>query len=106
MTEPIKPLADQQALDRKTVAKYFNRVGRGLNCRLDVPVLVLDDVRWASKIFADLSAQLTQIGWEDKRPEIMRVLEARYAMEAAKRELQARNERKIGQAEFRKLRSK
>ena len=36
--QPVKPLDGMKDLDRKTVAKYFNRVGRGLNCRLDVPI--------------------------------------------------------------------
>ncbi len=104
--EPVKPLDGMRDLDRKTVAKYFNRVGRGLNCRLDVPVLVIDDVKWAAKIFGELSKELTQIAWEDDRTDIWRVLEARYAMEGAKRELHQRNEKKIGKAEYTKLRGK
>lgn len=101
---PVKPLDGQRDLDRKTVAKYFNRVGRGLNCRLDVPILVIDDIKWAAKIFGELSKDLTKIAWEDDRTDIWRVLEARYAMEAAKRELQLRNEKKVGKAEYNKLR--
>lgn len=101
--EPVKPLDGMKDLDRKTVAKYFNRVGRGLNCRLDVPILVIDDVKWAAKVFGELSKDLTQIAWEDDRTDIWRILEARYAMEAAKRELHHRNEKKVGKAEFKKL---
>jgi len=102
--QPVKPLDGQRDLDRKTVAKYFNRVGRGLNCRLDVPILVIDDIKWAAKIFGELSKDLTKIAWEDDRTDIWRVLEARYAMEAAKRELHQRNEKKVGRAEYNKLR--
>jgi hypothetical protein len=101
--QPVKPLDGMKDLDRKTVAKYFNRVGRGLNCRLDVPLLVIDDIKWAAKIFGELSKDLTQIAWEDQRTDIWRVLEARYAMEAAKRELHQRNERRVGKAEYKKL---
>ena len=101
--QPVKPLDGQRDLERKTVAKYFNRVGRGLNCRIDVPILVIDDVKWAAKIFNELSKELTQIAWEDDRTDIWRILEARYAMEAAKRELHQRNEKKVGKAEFKKL---
>lgn len=104
--QPVKPLDGIRDLDRKTGAKYFNRVGRGLNCRMDVPILVIDDVKWAAKIFAELSQQLTQIAWEDDRTDIWRVLEARYAMEGAKRELHQRNEKKVGKSEYTKLRSK
>ncbi len=102
--QPVKPLDGHRDLDRKTVAKYFNRVGRGLNCRLDVPILVIDDVKWAAKIFGELSKDLTKIAWEDDRTDIWRVLEARYAMEAAKRELHLRNEKKVGKAAYNKLR--
>ena len=102
--QPVKPLNGQRDLDRKTVAKYFNRVGRGLNCRLDVPILVMDDVKWAAKIFGELSKDLTKIAWEDDRTDIWRVLEARYAIEAAKRELHLRNEKKVGRTEYNKLR--
>ncbi len=101
--QPVKPLDGKRDLERKTVAKYFNRVGRGLNCRIDVPVLVIDDVKWAAKIFGELSKDLTQIAWEDDRTDIWRVLEARYAMESAKRQLQHRNEKKVGKAEYKKL---
>lgn len=104
--QPVKPLDGIRDLDRKTVAKYFNRVGRGLNCRIDVPILVIDDVKWAAKIFGELSKELTQIAWEDKRTDIWRVLEARYSMEAAKRQLHQRNEKKVGKAEYAKLRDK
>lgn len=101
--EPVKPLDGQRDLERKTVAKYFNRVGRGLNCRIDVPILVMDDVKWAAKIFGELSKSLTQIAWEDDRTDIWRILEARYSMEAAKRELHQRNQKKIGKSEYKKL---
>jgi len=104
--QPVKPLDGIRDLDRKAVAKYFNRVGRGLNCRMDVPILVIDDIKWAAKVFGELSKQLTQIAWEDQRTDIWRVLEARYAMEAAKRELHQRNEKKVGKAEYAKLRGK
>lgn len=104
--QPVKPLDGVRDLDRKTVAKYFNRVGRGLNCRMDVPILVISDIKWAAKVFGELSQQLTQIAWEDERTDIWLVLEARYAMEAAKRELHTRNEKKVGKAEYAKLRGK
>lgn len=104
--QPVKPLDGIRDLDRKTVAKYFNRVGRGLNCRMDVPILVIDDIKWAAKIFGELSKELTQIAWEDDRTDIWRVLEARFAMEGAKRELHHRNEKKVGKAEYTKLRGK
>ena len=92
--QPVKPLDGERDLDRKKVARYMNQLGRGLNCRIDVPVLVIDDIKWAAKIFGELSKELTKLAFDDKRSDIWRVLEARYSMEAAKRELHYRNERK------------
>lgn len=90
----IKPHDGEHNLNRQQLAKYLNRVGRGINCRMDVPVLVIDDIKWAAKIFNDLSKELGQIAFEDTRSDIWRILAARYAMETAKRELHLRNERK------------
>lgn len=94
MTEAVKPFDGQRGLERKQLAKYLNRVGRGVNCRLDVPVLVLEDIKWAATIFEKLAKELTEIAFEDDRPDIWRILAARYAMEGAKSELYQRNERK------------
>ena len=94
MTDPVKPLDHEYGLERTQLARYLNRVGRGVNCRLDIPVLTIEDVKWASKIFSDLSKQLSTIAFSDDRPDIWRILAARYAMEDAKRELHVRNDRK------------
>lgn len=79
----LNPL-DGAEIDRKAAAWYLKRVGRGVNARIDVPVLVLDDVRWAAKIFSELAQTLVQAGWEGNKSDIYRVLEARYAIEQAR----------------------
>ena len=94
MSEYVKPFDGEMNLARKDLAKYFNRVGRGVNCRMDVPVLVISDIKWAAKVFGDLSKTLTDLGWEDERSDIWRVLAARYAMESARAQLAQRNEQK------------
>lgn len=91
---PVKPLDGERNLERKQVAKYMNRLGRGLNCRIDVPILTIEDIKWAAKIFGELSKQLTHVAFNDERSDIWRILEARYAMEDSKRELHYRNQRK------------
>lgn len=98
---PWHPVGSHSDITRQELAKYLNRVGRGVNCRLDVPVLVMEDVKWASKIFSELSKELSDLAFNDARPEIWRVLGARYAMENAKRELHVRNERKVAKKVFR-----
>lgn len=80
-------------LNRKELAKYLNRVGRGVNCRLDVPVLVMSDLKWAATVFGELSKKLTDLAWDDQRPEIYRILAARYAMESARFRLAQTNKK-------------
>lgn len=92
--EHVKPFDGQHNVQRKELAKYLNRVGRGVNCRMDVPILVINDIKWAAKVFSDLSKVLTELAWEDERSDIWRILAARHAMESARAELTQRNEQK------------
>ena len=93
-TENVKPFDGDVNVARKDIAKYFNRIGRGVNCRMDVPVLVISDIKWAAKVFNDLSKTLTDLGWEDDRSDIWRVLAARHAMELARSQLAQQNQQK------------
>lgn len=99
---PVKPLDGEYGLERKQLARYLNRVGRGINCRMDIPVLTIDDIKWTAKIFHDLSKELSKIAFEDSRSDIWRILEARFAMEGAKRELHVRNNRQEAIKAFKK----
>jgi hypothetical protein len=100
--EHVKPFDGERDLNRKQLAKYFNRIGRGVNCRLDVPVLVMEDIKWAAKTFSDLSAQLTKLGWEDERSDIWRIMAARGCMEHARSALSQTNKKDVATKEWRK----
>lgn len=89
--KPVKPLDGLNKLQRKDLARYFNRIGRGVNCRIDVPILVHEDIKWAATVFSELSKELTNLGWEDKRNDIWRILAARQAMEQARHKLALTN---------------
>lgn len=104
-TESLKPVFAHDGefdLDRKQLAKLLYRTGRGVNCRIDIPVLVLSDIKWAAKTFSELAVTLTQLGWEDKRSDIWLVMAARSAMEHARHELNKTNDKKGATKEFRK----
>ncbi len=92
--EYIKPFDGQANLQRKELAKYLNRVGRGVNCRLDVPILVMSDVKWAATVFSELAKELGQLAFTDDRSEIWRILAARAAMEGARAKLAHTNKQK------------
>lgn len=89
----VKPFDGERNLERKQLAGYLNRIGRGVNCRLDVPLLVTQDIRWAAKVFSDLAKRLTELGWEDERSDIWRILEARHAIEGARGQIARQNQR-------------
>lgn len=80
---------------RKELASYLNRIGRGVNCRLDVPVLTLEDIKWAATIFGELSKELADIAFNDPRVEIYRILAARNSMETARLKLATTNGQKL-----------
>lgn len=92
--EYVKPFDGQSNLERKELAKYLNRVGRGVNCRLDVPILVMSDIKWAATVFGELSKQLTELAFVDDRSEIWRILAGRAAMEGARSKLAHTNKQK------------
>lgn len=92
--EPHNAFEDRPKPSKDDFSKYLKSVGRGLNCRLDVPILNLEDLKWAAKVFTELAEELCQIAYKDEREDVIRVLAGRYAMEGAKRELFRRNERK------------
>lgn len=88
------PFDGRGKLDKDDMAIYLRRVGRGLNCRLDVPILSLEDLKWAAKIFTELAEHLQQLAYKDERQDTLRIMAGRYAMEYAKSELHYRNDRK------------
>lgn len=90
----VKPFDGQHGLQRKQLAQYLNRVGRGVNCRMDVPVLTIEDIKWAATVFEQLAKTLSHHAFVDDRSDIWRILGARYAMENARAELAHRNEKK------------
>ena len=72
--------AAQEEATRGEMGAYLHAVGIGLNCRFDVPVLNINDVKWAAVHFADLAESLRHLAYTDERDEIVRVLASRYVM--------------------------
>ena len=93
----VKPFDGDRGLERKQLAQYLNRVGRGVNCRMDVPVLTIEDIKWAATEFEKLAKELTQLAFVDDRSDIWRILGARHAMENARAQLAYRNQKEASQ---------
>lgn len=92
--ERYDPFAGKEKVGKDDLAVYLRRVGRGLSCRIDVPILSLEDLKWAATVFSNLASELQQLAYKDERQELLRVMAGRYAMEGAKEELHNRNDRK------------
>lgn len=88
-------LAGDGKLHRNDLATYLNRLGRGINCRLDIPILTIADIKTAATQFSELSKELAHLAFDDDRVEIYRILEARHAMEAARSKIARKNHQKI-----------
>lgn len=104
--EVVKPLDGEYGLKREQLAKYFNRVGRGINCRMDIPVLTVEDVKWTATLFEKLTKELSKIAYHDERPDIWRILAGRFAIEQCRQEIAIRNEKKASIKAFKKATNK
>lgn len=83
------------AMHRQELASYLYRLGRGINCRMDIPVLTIEDIKWAATIFGELSKKLANLAFNDDRVEIYRILAARHTMEDARLKLAQTNGQKL-----------
>lgn len=79
--------------DRKELSKLLNGLGRGVNARLDIPVVTLNDVKWAAYVLDEAIKRLKELAFEDSRPDVYRVLAARWALDNAKFMLHSKNKR-------------
>lgn len=83
------------AAHRQELASYLNRLGRGINCRMDIPVLTIEDIKWAATVLGELSKDLADLAFNDERVEIYRILSARHTMENARLKLAHTNGQKL-----------
>lgn len=101
----LKPFDGEYNLKREKLAKYFNRIGRGLNCRLDIPVLTVEDVKWAATVLEDLAKELHRIAYYDERPDIWRITAGRLAIEGYRSKLALRGDKKGSEKAMRNAKS-
>lgn len=81
---PVNPYHGEYKLKREHIANFFCRSGRGVNCRMDVPVLTIEDIKWAATIFNELAEAIGEIAYKDDRPDIYRVLHVRHIIEESR----------------------
>ncbi len=91
--EPVRPLDGMRGISREEVAKYFGRSGKGLNVRLDIPLLTVEDLKWTASVFSDLARDLAGMAYENERPDILRIMEGRYALYDAQARINDKNKK-------------
>ena len=63
---------------RQELANYLGRSGRGLNCRIDIQILTLEDIKRASYELGRLSKSLQMIADNEDQNDVLQVLSARH----------------------------
>jgi hypothetical protein len=66
------------AQKRQELAKFLGRSGRGVNCRIDVQILTLEDIRRAAFELDRLAKSLSKIAENTDQNEVLQVLSARH----------------------------
>lgn len=88
-----EPMLGTSKISREEVAKYFNRSGKGLNVRLDIPLLTAEDLKWVAAVFSDLARDLVDMAYDNERPEILRIMEGRYLLYGAQHTINDKNKK-------------
>jgi hypothetical protein len=63
---------------RQELANFLGRSGRGVNCRIDIQILTLEDIRQAAFELGRLSKSLQKIVESDDQNDVLQVLSARH----------------------------
>lgn len=66
------------------LAEFLRRSGRPVNCRLDLRMTSMVELRWTAKILADLARDLQTLAWDERYDEILRLLQARDKLDSAR----------------------
>ena len=77
------------ALKRLELAKFLGRSGRGVNCRIDVQILTLEDIKRAAFELDKLVKNLQKIAENDDQNDVLRVLSARHEFTKIKVQIKA-----------------
>lgn len=78
---------------RVELSKLLNAVGRGVNARLDVPMVCLNDLKWFVYVMDQSLPELKRLAYQDDRPDVYRVVAVRSLMDNMKVQLHRKNQR-------------
>jgi len=66
------------AQKRHELAKFLGRSGRGVNCRIDIQILTLEDIKRAAVELESLAKALQKIAENADQNDVLQVLSARH----------------------------
>ena len=72
------------AQKRVDLAKFLGRTGRGINCRIDLQILSVEDIKKAAFELDKLSKNLTKIAEFEGENDVLQVLSARHEFSKTK----------------------
>jgi hypothetical protein len=70
--------------DDHRLGEYLAKLGQPMNCRLDIRMTSLEELKKASVLISELNKALNHLAYEDGRDAVLRVMIARDAMQHAR----------------------
>jgi hypothetical protein len=80
------------------LGQYLANLGQPLNCRLDIRMTSLEELKKASVLISELNKALNHLAYEDGRDPVLRVLIARDAMQHARIGLKYMQAKKVAKS--------
>jgi hypothetical protein len=87
MTDPNFNWEQHYPTDPSKLAAYLEAVGHRPNCRLDVRITSMEELKKAAVLISELNKTLQHFAYDSERDEALRVIMARDAMHKARNAL-------------------
>jgi len=84
MTDPHFNWEQHYPSDIGRLGDYLHSVGQRPNCRLDLRITSMEELKKAAVLISELNKTLNHMAYQDERDEVLRVLLARDAMQRAR----------------------
>lgn len=98
MTDPVFNWSQTYPEDIGKLGQYLSNLGQPMNCRLDIRMTSLEELKKASVLISELNKALNHLAYEDGRDPVLRVLIARDAMQHARIGMKYMRAKKFAQA--------
>jgi len=87
MTDPHFNWEQQYPKDPASLAAYLERTGHRPNCRLDIRITSIEELKKAAVLISELNKALQALAYDSDRDEALRVILARGAMQQSRNNL-------------------